>query len=208
MCGIVGIIGARASEETVQLMAERLRHRGPDGHGVWTGPGVALGHRRLAIQDLSECGHQPMVHGSHVLTYNGEIYDHEALRQRLKGPWRSSGDTETLLHLLAERGVAGLEPVAGMFAFGLWNTAARELLLVRDRLGIKPLYYRVLPDGIAFASELKALLVLGQPDIDRSAVRDFLFSGYVPAPKTIFQGIAKLPAGHAADARAHDPKRG
>jgi asparagine synthase (glutamine-hydrolysing) len=197
MCGIVGIIGSRANADTAQLMAERLRHRGPDGHGVWSVPGVALAHRRLAIQDLSECGHQPMVYGHHVLTYNGEIYNHEMLRQQLMGPWRSSGDTETLLHVLAERGVAGLTPVAGMFAFGLWNTDTRELLLVRDRLGIKPLYYRLLPDGIAFASELKALLVLGQPEIDRSAVRDFLFSGYVPAPKTIFQGISKLPAGHA-----------
>jgi asparagine synthase (glutamine-hydrolysing) len=132
-----------------------------------------------------------------VLTYNGELYGHAPLRRHLRGPWRSSGDTETLLHLLAERGVAGLAQVAGMFAFGLWDTAARRLLLVRDRLGIKPLYYRILPDGIAFASELKALLVLGRPPIDRSAVRDFLFHGYVPAPKTIYQGIAKLPAGHA-----------
>ena len=137
-----------------------------------------------------------MVLGSRVLTYNGEIYNHERLRQGLQGPWHSSGDTETLLHLLAERGSAGLEPLAGMFAFGLWDAMSRRLLLVRDRLGIKPLYYQILPDGIAFASELKALLVLGTPQIDRSAVRDFLFHGYVPAPKTIYQGIAKLPAGH------------
>jgi asparagine synthase (glutamine-hydrolysing) len=197
MCGIVGVIGARASAETAKSMAERLRHRGPDGEGVWAEKGASLGHRRLAIQDLTECGHQPMVLGSHVLTYNGEIYNHERLREELQGPWHSSGDTETLLHLLAERGTAGLTPVAGMFAFGLWDTRARRLLLVRDRLGIKPLYYQVLPDGIAFASELKALLVLGQPAIDRSAVRDFLFHGYIPAPKTIYQGIAKLPAGHA-----------
>jgi asparagine synthase (glutamine-hydrolysing) len=197
MCGIVGIIGARASAETARSMADRLRHRGPDGEGVWAEDGAALGHRRLAIQDLTECGHQPMVFGSHVLTYNGEIYNHERLREGLKGPWRSSGDTETLLRLLAERGTAGLTPVAGMFAFGVWDTAARSLVLVRDRLGIKPLYYQVLPDGIAFASELKALLVLGQPAIDRSAVRDFLFHGYIPAPKTIYRGIAKLPAGHA-----------
>jgi asparagine synthase (glutamine-hydrolysing) len=178
-------------------MARSLAHRGPDGEGFWTGPGVALAHRRLSIQDLSDCGHQPMVHGSFVLTYNGEIYNHESLRVGLKGPWRSSGDTETLLRLLAERGLAGVRPVAGMFAFALWDTAAERLLLVRDRLGIKPLYYRVLPDGIAFASELKALLVLGKPPIDRSAVRDFLFHGYIPAPKTIYQGISKLPAGHA-----------
>jgi asparagine synthase (glutamine-hydrolysing) len=177
-------------------MAQRLHHRGPDGDGLWSAPGVALAHRRLAIQDLSESGHQPMVLGSLVLTYNGEIYNHEHLRQRLQGPWHSSGDTETLLHLLADCGTAALERVAGMFAFGLWDDASRRLTLVRDRVGIKPLYYQLLPDGIAFASELKALLVLGKPQIDRSAVRDFLFHGYIPAPKTIYQGIAKLPAGH------------
>ncbi len=197
MCGIAGIIGARASGETARLMALRLAHRGPDGEGVWVGPGAALAHRRLAIQDLSECGHQPMLLGSRVLTYNGEIYNHEPLRHGLRGPWRSSGDTEPLLHLLAERGTAGLAAAAGMFAFGLGDADSRRLLLVRDRLGIKPLYYQILPDGIAFASELKALLVLGKPPIDRSAVRDFLFHGYIPAPKTIYRGIAKLPAGHA-----------
>jgi asparagine synthase (glutamine-hydrolysing) len=197
MCGIVGIIGPRASGETAALMAQQLAHRGPDGEGIWCVPGAALGHRRLAIQDLSPAGAQPMLLESLVLTYNGELYDHQPLRVGLRGPWRSSGDTETLLHLLAERGIAGLAPVAGMFALGLWDTTARRLLLVRDRLGIKPLYYQILPDGIAFASELKALLVLGKPPIDRSAVRDFLFHGYIPAPKTIYQGIAKLPAGHA-----------
>jgi asparagine synthase (glutamine-hydrolysing) len=196
MCGIVGIIGARASGETVELMAQRLRHRGPDDEGIWTNPGAALGFRRLAIQDLTEGGHQPMVLRHLVLTYNGEIYNHQQLRQGLEGPWHSSGDTETLLHLLANGGSAALGRLAGMFAFALWDAAARRLLLVRDRLGIKPLYYQILPDGIAFASELKALLVLGKPQIDRSAVRDFLFHGYIPAPKTIYQGISKLPAGH------------
>src|SRR5450631_154233 len=108
MCGIVGIIGSSASVDTVRLMAERLRHRGPDGDGIWSALGAVLGHRRLAIQDLSESGRQPMALGSLVLTYNGEIYNHEHLRQRLQGPWRSSGDTETLLHLLADCGTAGL----------------------------------------------------------------------------------------------------
>jgi asparagine synthase (glutamine-hydrolysing) len=196
MCGIAGIIGSRASVETARSMSQRLRHRGPDGDGVWSGPGVALAHRRLAILDLSEGGHQPKVHGSQVLTYNGEIYNHDRLRAGLTGPWQSSGDTEVLVHLLAEQGSACLERLVGMFAFASWDTRAQRLLLVRDRLGIKPLYYQVLPDGIAFASELKALLELGRPEIDQSAVRDFLFHGYIPAPKTIYRGIAKLPAGH------------
>jgi asparagine synthase (glutamine-hydrolysing) len=177
-------------------MSLLLKHRGPDGEGVWSEPGVALAHRRLAIQDLTEAGHQPMIWGSHVLTYNGELYNHEALRALHPGPWKSTGDTEVLLRMLATDGSRCLERLAGMFAFALWNGTAKRLLLARDRLGIKPMYYRLLPDGIAFASELKALLLLGKPEVDRSAVRDFLFHGYVPAPKTIYRGIAKLPAGH------------
>jgi asparagine synthase (glutamine-hydrolysing) len=196
MCGIAGIVGSQASVEIARSMAQRLRHRGPDGDGAWAQPGVALAHRRLAILDLSEGGHQPMLFGSQVLTYNGEIYNHEQLRAGLPGPWHSTGDTEVLVHLLAEQGRACLDRLVGMFAFAAWDTREQRLLLARDRLGIKPLYYRVLPDGIAFASELKALLVLGQPEIDRSAVRDFLFHGYIPAPKSIYRGIAKLPAGH------------
>ena len=196
MCGIVGVIGSRASAQTVGEMARRLRHRGPDGEGVYEEPGVALAHRRLSILDLSEAGRQPMLLRRLAITYNGELYNHAALRTNLPGPWRSSGDTEVLLHLLDREGEAALGRLVGMFAFGLWDGERRRLLLARDRLGIKPLYYRLLPDGIAFASELKALLVLGRPEIDRSAVRDFLLHGYVPAPKTIFRGIAKLPAGH------------
>jgi len=196
MCGIAGIIGSQACVATARAMSERLKHRGPDGDGVWQQPGAALAHRRLAILDLSEAGHQPMVFDSQVLTYNGEIYNHERLRAGLPGPWRSSGDTEVLVHLLARHGSACLSSLVGMFAFAAWDTREQRLLLARDRLGIKPLYYRLLTDGIAFASELKALMVIGQPEIDRSAVRDFLFHGYIPAPKSIYRGIAKLPAGH------------
>ena len=106
MCGIAGIIGPLASAELAQAMAQRLRHRGPDGDGVWSQPGVALSHRRLAIQDLTDAGRQPMVFDSHVLTYNGELYNHERLRTTLPGPWASSGDTEVLLRLLATEGRA------------------------------------------------------------------------------------------------------
>ena len=137
-----------------------------------------------------------MTLGPHVLTYNGEIYNHKTLRAQSPGPWRSSCDTEVLLHLLAREGNAALQKVVGMFAFAIWDSGTRRLTLARDRLGIKPLYYRLTADGIAFASELKALLVLGKPPIDSSAVRDYLFHGYIPAPKTIYRGISKLPAGH------------
>lgn len=196
MCGIVGIIGPQANLDTVRQMSVRLQHRGPDGEGAWSARDVVLAHRRLSILDLSEAAHQPMVFGSQVLTYNGELYNHEALRAGLPGPWHSTGDTEVLLHLLSRDGSACLSQLVGMFAFAIWDAEHRRLLLARDRLGIKPLYYRLLPQGIAFASELKALTELGVPAIDRSAVRDFLFHGYVPAPKTIYEGIAKLPAGH------------
>src|SRR5271168_2609379 len=166
MCGIAGIIGPRASVEIARSMAQRLRHRGPDGEGVWGEPGVALAHRRLAILDLSECGHQPMLFDSQVLSYNGELYNHERLRADLPGPWASTGDTEVLLRLLATQGSSSLNRLVGMFALACWDTKHKRLLLARDRLGIKPLYYRLLPDGIAFASELKALTLLGRPDIE------------------------------------------
>lgn len=196
MCGIVGIIGPLASVDAVRRMSLRLLHRGPDGDGVWSGREAALGHRRLSILDLSDAGRQPMVFGANVLTYNGELYNHESLRKDLPGPWNSTGDTEVLLRLLSREGAAGLRRLDGMFAFGLWDQERRALLLARDRLGIKPLYYRLLDGGIAFGSELKALIELGKPPIERSAVRDFLFHGYVPSPKSIYQGICKLPAGH------------
>jgi asparagine synthase (glutamine-hydrolysing) len=196
MCGIAGIIGRDASAEAAAAMASKLAHRGPDAHGTWVGAGVALAHRRLSILDLSAAGAQPMQLGSHVLTYNGELYNFHALRALLGGPFHSNCDTEVLLHLLAQEGKRCLPRLVGMFAFAVWDSERRRLFAARDRLGIKPLYYRLLPEGIAFASELKALLVLGAPPIDKSALRDFLFHGYVPAPKTIYQGIAKLPAGH------------
>jgi asparagine synthase (glutamine-hydrolysing) len=197
MCGIAGIVGREASAQTALAMSARIAHRGPDGDGIWEAEGVALAHRRLAILDPTPAGAQPMQLGAHVLTYNGELYNFHALRATIDGPLHSNCDTEVLLHLLARDGKRCLPELVGMFAFAVWDAQRRMLFAARDRLGIKPLYYRVLADGIAFASELKALLVLGTPAIDRSAVRDFLFHGYVPAPKTIYQGIAKLPAGHS-----------
>jgi asparagine synthase (glutamine-hydrolysing) len=197
MCGIAGIVGGAATAEAANAMSARLAHRGPDGEGTWVAAGVALAHRRLAILDPTPAGAQPMQLGAHVLTYNGELYNFHALRAQLAAPLQSHCDTEVLLRLLMRDGKRCLRELVGMFAFAVWDGERRELFAARDRLGIKPLYYRVLADGIAFASELKALLVLGTPPLDRSALRDFLFYGYVPAPKTIYQGIAKLPAGHS-----------
>jgi len=196
MCGIAGIVGRGANDARVKAMCGRLVHRGPDGAGVWKSDGAVLGHRRLAILDLSDAGLQPMVRGAHALTYNGELYNYRELRAELPGPFESHSDTEVLLQLLARDGLRCLGRLAGMFAFAFWDAPNRRLLAARDRVGMKPFYYRELDQGLAFASELKALLELGVPAIDRSAVRDFLLHGYIPAPKTIYEGIRKLPAGH------------
>ncbi len=217
MCGIVGFLCSTpetADEELrrlVSAMAATLRHRGPDGRGVWTDAraGVALGHTRLAILDLSPAGNQPMQSscGRYVLVYNGEVYNHRELRKELEGRgrrFRGRSDTETLLEAIAEW---GLEPTlrrcVGMFAFALWDRHRQELTLVRDRLGIKPLYYGWCGGTFFFASELKALRV--HPDftaeLDREAVSLLLRHNYVPAPWSIYRGIAKLRPGTVVTVR-------
>jgi asparagine synthase (glutamine-hydrolysing) len=197
MCGIAGLVGADASRDDVARMTERLVHRGPDASGLWSGEGVALGHRRLAIIDLSAAGTQPMQQAALTLTYNGEIYNYRELRRGLDGPFHSESDTEVLLKLLARDGEGALEQLDGMFAFAAWDAEAGTLLAARDRLGIKPFFWRELPGGgLAFASEIKALLALGPAETDAEALSDFFTYRYVPAPKTIYRGIHKLPAGH------------
>jgi asparagine synthase (glutamine-hydrolysing) len=181
-------------------------HRGPDDVGVWSDPdGLAhLGHRRLSIIDLSPAGHQPMVlaDGAYAITYNGEIYNYRELRRALEVTgvrFRSSSDTEVLLHAYAAWGPAMLDRLVGMFAFAIWDSGKKELFLARDRAGEKPLYYGRTNAALAFASELQALVDV--PDIDCSLDRDalamYLEYQYVPAPKTIYKGIAKLPPAHA-----------
>jgi asparagine synthase (glutamine-hydrolysing) len=198
MCGIVGIVGCPPEDtRVIERMTERLHHRGPDDRGTWRSADAQLGHTRLSILDLSPAGHQPMRLGDLVLTYNGEIYNFRRLRCGLEGPFVSDGDTEVLLHLYARDGAACLGQLTGMFAFAVWDQRHRRLFAARDRLGIKPLYYRPLPGGLAFASEIKALLELGQPAVDPTAIRDVLTYGWVPTPKSAFSGIHKLPPGHA-----------
>jgi asparagine synthase (glutamine-hydrolysing) len=196
MCGIAGVVGESAPPGAGAEMVARLGHRGPDDSGCFADGVAQLAHARLAILDLSGAGHQPMELGDLVLVYNGELYNHRELRTRLSGPFVSTTDSETLLHALATWGGEALGQLTGMFAFALWDRRHRRLFLARDRLGIKPLYYQLRPDGIAFASEIKALLALGTPAIDRSALCDFFTYKFVPAPKTIHQGIFKLPPGH------------
>lgn len=212
MCGVAGILQRKPSLPRDALldaagrMADTLAHRGPDGRGVWADAeqGVALGHRRLSIQDLSEAGRQPMVSacGRYVVSYNGEIYDFRALRSELEGygqPFVGHSDTEVLLAAISEWGLdAALPRLHGMFAFALWDRRERALFLVRDRVGKKPLYYGWCGGSFLFGSELKALQVHPEfeHEIDRDALGLLLQQGWIPAPHSIFRGIRKLPAGH------------
>lgn len=189
-------------------MTRRLVHRGPDDLGIWRQPQAQLGHTRLAILDLSPAGHQPMVLGPLTLVYNGEIYNFRELRRGLAGPFRSDCDAEVLLHLYARDGADCVHALEGMFAFAVWDARNGTLFAARDRMGIKPLLYRELPGGgLAFASEIKALLELGRPRIDRSALSDYFTYKYVPAPKTIYAGISQLPAAHQLVWRQNGPAR-
>jgi asparagine synthase (glutamine-hydrolysing) len=204
MCGIAGQVTAdrRPVEEgMIAAMGERLRHRGPDDHGVYVKGHVGLAHRRLSIIDLSPAGHQPMPNEQRTVwvVFNGEIYNFRELRARLEPRYRfvSKTDTEVLLHLYEEHGTECLQYLCGMFAFAIWDAPKQRLFLARDRLGKKPLFYTVRNGVLTFASELKALLVGGvPPDIDPVALHHYLTFQYIPAPWTIFQGIRKLRPGH------------
>ncbi|HYX69079.1 MAG TPA: asparagine synthase (glutamine-hydrolyzing), partial [Terriglobales bacterium] len=214
MCGIAGIWSrerASGNDElraTVQEMASRLRHRGPDDQGTWTDAevGIALASRRLAILDLSPAGHQPMISASsrYVVTFNGEIYNYEELRHQMESDvtdsvlaLRGHSDTEVMLAAFDHWGVEPTLPrLNGMFALGVWDRKERVLYLVRDRLGEKPLYYGWIGNTLLFASELKALHAhpAFRPEIDREALAFHLRYNCVPAPFSIYQGVHKLPA--------------
>ncbi len=209
MCGITGFIDPRAAAELEPRCAEMvatLHHRGPDDRGVWCDgeAGVALGHARLSIVDLSPLGHQPMVSadGRWVIAYNGEVYNFAELRRELEGQgarFRGHSDTEVIVEACAAWGVeATVRRLIGMFAIALWDRAERSLHLVRDRLGIKPLYWGRFGDLLLFGSELKALRAHPgwRPEVDREALHGFMRHGYVPAPLSIYCGVHKLPPGH------------
>lgn len=211
MCGIAGIwdrggaTDEAARERTVAAMATALRHRGPDGDGIWSLPqqGLAFGHRRLAVIDLTEAGRQPMTSadGRYTITFNGEIYNYRALRDeaRARGiEFRGESDTEVILACCMVHGLRrSLELLNGMFTFALWDDYEKILYLARDRFGEKPLYWRNSSTQFAFASELKALRADTQWDarLDRGAASAFLRFGYVPAPASIYEGVRKLKPG-------------
>lgn len=212
MCGIAG--STVADLALLEAMGASMVHRGPDSDGRWQDPdgGLGFAQTRLAIIDLSPGGAQPMASasGRYIIVYNGEIYNHRELKADLEAAgerFRSTSDTEVLLALLDHHGVDALDRLVGMFAFALWDREDRELLLVRDRLGIKPLVYAPLDGGgIAFASEIATLK--RHPgidlDIDQEALSEYLACLYVPAPRTIHRGIRKLPPGHLLRWRAGD----
>ena len=218
MCGIAGILDTRAATSAERLgslasdMAATLGHRGPDDCGLWVDPdcGVAFGHRRLAVIDPGPGGAQPMA--SHdarwIMTYNGEIYNHRALRRRLEHEGvelHGDSDTEVFLESVAHWGLENaLDACEGMFAAALWDRRSRDLHLVRDRFGEKPLYFAMVADFFAFGSELKALSELPgfEADIDRAAVTEYLRYNCIPAPRTIWRGVRKLLPGHLVTFRA------
>jgi asparagine synthase (glutamine-hydrolysing) len=206
MCGIAGIAyrdGARPVDRVaLQRMTEILRHRGPDDDGFFAAPGIGLGFRRLSIIDL-QTGHQPIANedGSVLVICNGEIYNHVELRRQLVATghrFSTASDVEVIVHLYEQHGADFVRHLRGMFALALWDTRSRQLLLARDRIGIKPLNYAITPQGLFFGSEQKAILAAGavatEPDVQ--ALRQMLAYGRIITPRTLIDGIRRLPAGH------------
>jgi asparagine synthase (glutamine-hydrolysing) len=210
MCGICGILNYantrfEMTEALISEMRDTMVHRGPDDAGTYISPDkkLGLGHRRLSIIDLSAMGCQPMCNedGSVWITYNGEIYNHQRLRRELEAKghlYKSHTDTETILHLYEEKGQDCVRDLEGMFAFAIWDNKRERMLLARDRIGKKPLYYAIQCGQLIFASEIKAILVhpLIKRDIDITALYHYLTLYVTPAPMTLFKGISKLPPGY------------
>jgi asparagine synthase (glutamine-hydrolysing) len=206
MCGIVGIVhrdpARPVAPETIRTMCRALAHRGPDDEGTFVAGSVGLGMRRLSIIDLAG-GRQPISNedGTRVIVFNGEIYNYRVLRSELElrgHRFRSSSDTESIVHLYEERGADCVSQLRGMFAFAIWDAEAATLLLSRDRFGIKPLYYVAASWGLAFASELKALVAAGLTtrELDWEALNAYFQLGYIPAPASPFRDVRKLEPGH------------
>src|SRR5439155_27261147 len=197
--------GAVIEPPAIVRMRDAMTHRGPDDEGLFVADGVAFGHRRLSIIDLSG-SRQPMSNPDESvwLTYNGEVYNFQDLRAELEGhgvAFRTKGDTEVILRAYEVWGDAAVERLRGMFAFAIWDGPRRRVLLARDPLGVKPLYYTRTSDGLVlFASEIRALLTWPgvRVEVEADAVWDYLGQRYVPGPRTIFKGIQKLQPGHLA----------
>jgi asparagine synthase (glutamine-hydrolysing) len=199
MCGIAGVIHSSASKHT-PAMVDAMRHRGPDGRNIWRGQGVSLGVQRLAIMDHAG-GQQPLIDDDLVLVANGEIYNHVTLREKLEAGgarFKTQCDVEVIIHAYRRWNVDMLDHLQGQFAIGLWDNRRRTLLLARDRLGIAPLVWTPMEEGIAFASEVKGLLALPEVSarLDPAALDDFLAMRFALGPRTFFQNIQHIPPGH------------
>jgi len=215
MCGIAGIVGLEP-ERLIGPMLESVEHRGRDDQGTWvseaidsTGRQVCLGHRRLAIIDTSPAGHEPMLShdGRYVLTFNGEIYNYRELREQLRSlghTFQTDCDAEVLLASISEWSWDAVDKFNGIFAFAVWDNRERKLTLVRDHVGIKPLYYTFIPAtnerpaSFAFGSEIKAILAgrLVRPELDPESLHQFLTFLWSPDPNTLFANIKTVPPGH------------
>src|SRR6476619_578553 len=207
LCGLVGIFDLRGhaplDRDLIVRMSDQLRHRGPDGEGHLVAPGIALGHRRLAIIDPARGG-QPIYNedGSVAVIFNGCIYNFRAIKAMLRAAghsFKTDCDTEVIVHAWEEWGAECVRHFRGMFAFAIWDANVETLFLARDRLGKKPLYYAELTTGqLIFGSELKALLVHPaiSREIDPYAVDEFFAYGYIPDPRTIYRSVSKLPPAH------------
>jgi asparagine synthase (glutamine-hydrolysing) len=206
MCGIAGILefgrDARVSATALREMCHVMAHRGPDDDGFYTDGALGIGMRRLSIVDLAT-GHQPISNedGTLWIVFNGEIYNHRALREQLiaRGhSYSTHSDTETIVHLFEEYGADCVQHLRGMFAFAIWNRNTKALFIARDRLGIKPLYYKCTPERLLFGSEIKVVLAHGgiRPEFNRAALPEFLAFGYLSGEETFYSGIRKLLPGH------------
>lgn len=207
MCGIVGAVrfdGAEVSRGRIEVMADAIHHRGPDDSGFWIDGSIGFGHRRLSIIDLGG-SHQPMhsVDGRWTIVFNGEILNYQELRKSLDYPFRTAGDTETILAGLAAHGIRYVDQLVGQFAFAAFDRDTGIVHLVRDRLGILPLYFRRSGDSLLIGSEIKAILagLDGSPSVDRESLGAYLYGRSVPAPFTLFEGVRKLEAAHRAEVR-------
>jgi asparagine synthase (glutamine-hydrolysing) len=217
MCGIAGIINLDSHRPVdanrLRRMRDILEHRGPDGEGMWIDGPVGLAHRRLAIVDV-EGGAQPMTTADDNawITFNGEIYNHPQLKPQLESRghrYRTRSDTETILHLYSESAEACVEQLQGMFAFALWDRRRHQLLLARDRMGIKPLYFAITDQHLLFASEIKSILASGyvRPALNERVVSEYLATGFVSGNETFFKGIQKLMPGRTLTWKRGEPVR-
>ena len=203
MCGIAGFVSKKFTEQQLQQMTRRIGHRGPDAEGFFydAGCGTGLGHRRLSILDLSEAANQPFFSqdGRYVMIYNGEVYNYKEVAVKYNLHTRTTSDTEVIIEAFAKVGVQCFNDLNGMFALAIWDKEEEKLYLVRDRVGIKPLYYFHREGQFAFASELKALFTLATgKKINSGAVADFLYLGYIPGDSTIYHDFNKLLPGYYA----------